>query len=128
MRPSIGQWRTTIDVHTEINSRPRHNELVWGEIAGKHRCIAYGDEGDSAVDRAIFISHPHLVVAAIICAYIIDGERLATVSIRKWLCALKPFKGKRPGSIRIHTQGEVTADTGVVIKRLSDNFWSPTNL
>ena len=74
MRPSIGQWRTTIDVHTEINSRSRHNELVWGEVAGKHRCIAYGDESDPAIDRAIFISHMHLVVAGIICAYIIDGE------------------------------------------------------
>ena len=105
MRPSISQWRTTIDVHAEINSRPRHNELVWCEIADKHRCIADGDESDPAIDRAIFISHPHLVVAAIICAYIIDGERLAAVSIRKRLCALKPFKGKRPGSISIHTQG-----------------------
>ena len=105
MRPSIGQWRTTIDVHAEINGCPRHNELVWGEVASKHRCIADGDESDPAIDRAIFISHPHLVVAAIICAYIIDGQRLATVSIRKRLCALKPLKGKRPGSISIHTQG-----------------------
>ena len=128
MRPSIGQWRTTIDVHAEINSRPRDNELVWGEVAGKHRSIAYGDESDSAIDRAIFISHTHLVVAGIICAYIIDGQRLATVSIREQLCTLKPLKGKRPGSISINTQGEVTADTGIMIKRLSDNFWCPTNL
>ena len=103
MRPRIGQWRTTIDVHTEINSRPCHNELVWGEVAGKRRCIAYGDESDPAFDRSIFISHTHLVVAGIICAYIIDGQRLTTVSIRKRLCALKPFKGERPRSISIHT-------------------------
>ena len=89
MRPSIGQWRTTIDVHTEINGRSRHNELVRGEVAGKHRCIAHGDKSDPAIDRAIFISHPNLVVAGIIYAYIIDGQRLATVSIRKQLCALK---------------------------------------
>ena len=128
MRPSIGQWRTTIDVHAEINSRPRDNELVWGEVAGKHRSIAYGDESDSAIDRAIFISHPHLVVAGIICAYIIDGQRLATVSIREQLCTLKPFKGERSRSISIHTQGEVAADTGIVVKRLSGELWCPANL
>ena len=97
-------------------------------IRDRHRCIAYGDKSDPAFNGAVFISHPHLVVAAIICAYIIDGQRLATVTIRKQLCALKPLKGKRPGSISINTQDEVTADTGIMIKRLSDNFWCPTNL